>query len=73
MRQVIGWPVRADESGSDAAHRYMREHGYKPVHHIVVAGMCEEVRYTKRGNRYAIGGMEYDATAETIEFAFGRI
>ena len=73
MKKIVGWAVRPEEAGSDAAHRYMLEHGYKPVKHITVAGLCESIIYTKRGNEYTIGYTEYNDSAETVDFAFGRV
>jgi hypothetical protein len=73
MKQVTGWTVRAQEAGSDAAHRYMAEHGYRQHKRVIVPGLCEDVTYSKRGGRYAIGAMEYDAGAETVDFEIVRI
>ena len=72
MKKVIGWTVQPEEAGSDAAHRYMREHGYKPVKRVTVAGLCESIIYTKRGNEYTIGCTEYNDRTETVNFDFMR-
>ena len=72
MKKIVGWTVQPEEAGSDAAHRYMVEHGYKAVKRVVVAGMCESVIYIKRGNEYTMASTEYNDRTETVDFAFAR-
>ena len=73
MTQIKNWTVNAEEAGSDAAHRYMLEKGYKAVKRVIVEGLCETVTYVKRGNRYAIGSTNYDINTETVDFSFFRV
>ena len=73
MTQVKNWAVNAEEAGSDAAHRYMLVKGYKAIMRVVVSGSCEEMRYYRRGNKYAIGSINYNINTETVDFSFFRI